>query len=266
MEKPAKTTKSKLLKFLPKATSAVSFQNPPFSPNREKRSENAKIGKTHFRKGFSGPIISLIPAEARRKPRNSTFIAQEPTSPKISCMGQIKHKKKIQKNVTLPRNFTHYPAPALPESRREPETVKPVASSPERKNKKKSSIRSIFKSSKPAGGRKSDSSAHDLKPPLPDRAPSLSQMTRFASGRDAFANFDWTAQIAPDPREFFSDDEEIGGSSDDGEYEEPIIPFSAPLTAGGGNKGVALEPRKEINLWKRRTMTQPKPLQLHTMV
>ncbi|KAA8528783.1 hypothetical protein F0562_036138 [Nyssa sinensis] len=219
MEKPAKS-KSGLLKFLPRAASAVTFQNPPFSPNRDNKM------KTHVGKGFSGPIISIIPAEARRKPKNSSFATQEPTSPKVSCMGQIKlkhkHKKKIKKTkqaVSLPKDFK--PAPSPVEAKKKPST-----------------IRNIFSSAKP--GRKSDASAdhdHDHKPPLPDRsaAPSLNQMKRFASGRDKFASFDWTAQIAPvhdsDQRNYYSD-EERGDSEGEKEEEEIIIPFSAPILIG----------------------------------
>uniref|UniRef100_A0A5B6YUU1 Uncharacterized protein n=1 Tax=Davidia involucrata TaxID=16924 RepID=A0A5B6YUU1_DAVIN len=250
MEKAAKS-KMKLLKFLPKAASAVTFQNPPFSPSKDKRcADNANKLKTHVGKGFSGPIISIIPAEALRKTKNSSFEAQEPTSPKVSCMGQIKHKhktkinKKTKQIVSLPKDF------------------KPVVSSPtpSEAKKKPSNIQNIFSSAK-AGGRKSDIFSSAKPPLLPDRAPSLSQMKRFASGRDKLTSLDWAAQIAPvdsDHRNYFSDEES------EGEEEEVIIPFSAPILVGGS--GVVLEPRKEVNLWKRRTTAQPRPLQLNTLV
>ena len=38
-------------------------------------------------------IPLLIPAEARRKLKDGGINFQEPTSPEVSCMGQIKHKK-----------------------------------------------------------------------------------------------------------------------------------------------------------------------------
>ncbi|KAK9271189.1 hypothetical protein L1049_026779 [Liquidambar formosana] len=249
MEKPAKS-KNKILKFLPKAASAVTFQNPPFSPGREKRLDNASKLRAYAGRGFSGPI--MIPVEARRKSKNESFDTQEPTSPKVSCMGQIKHKKKIHKSkrASPPKNV-----------------IKPVSSSKEVKKQKPkelkkqtSTIRNLFRSTKP--GRKSDATA-DRPPLVPDRAPSLSQMKRFASGRESFASFDWTAQIAPvdsDHRDYYSDEER---EESDGE-EEAKIPFSAPMMLGGGE--VALEPRKEVNLWKRRTMAPPRPLQLNTLV
>lgn len=218
-EKPSSKPKSNFLRLLPKAAqAAVSFQNPPYSPGRAK--------------GFSGP---MIPAEARGKSRN--FETTEPTSPKISCMGQIKHKKKMcKKQASLPKGFK----PVLnPPARPEPEKKQP------------SGLMKMF-----SVRRKSDA----CKPPLPERAPGLSQMRRFASSRDTFANFDWSAasQIAPaEERDFYSDE--------DGEEDGAVIAFSAPiLMAGAGIRGgLNLEPRKEINLWKRRTMAQPKPLQLN---
>src|SRR4051812_30331770 len=82
----------------------VTFQNAPFSPGRDHkfRSDNNTNrwgAKTNSGKGFSGPMVTMIPYEARRKPRDGTGVSvtQEPTSPKISCMGQIKHHKK--KNI-----------------------------------------------------------------------------------------------------------------------------------------------------------------------
>ncbi|XP_022769269.1 uncharacterized protein At1g76070 [Durio zibethinus] len=247
MEKQAKP-KNNILKFLPKAASAISvtFQNPPFSPGRDKRPDNhTGKHKGYAGKGFSGPIISIIPREARRKSKTETFETQEPTSPKVSCMGQIKHKKSIKKAKRV--------SP--------PKVSKPVSESSSSGEVKKhaSKLRRIFSMAKPA--KKSVASSN--KTELPDRAPSLGQMKRFASGRNAFASFDWMSQIAPmdaDQRDYYSDEERVDS---DFEEEEVIIPFSAPMTVGGG---VPLQPRKEINLWKRRTMNPPRPLRLNSMV
>ncbi|PON93966.1 hypothetical protein TorRG33x02_103560 [Trema orientale] len=272
MEKQAKY-QDKILKFLPRAASIVTFQNPPFSPNRDNkmRSENGskQLKLAHVGRGFSGPIISMIPDEARRKPKNGSYEAQEeePTSPKISCMGQIKHKKKkniVKKNVT---NNKRVSTPV--------QESKPVTWSPRDVKKHALAIKRIFSGSvTKVQGRKSNASSdhdhdHHDKPTLPDRAPSLSQMKRFASGRDPFANFDWAAaQVAPvdaDHRNITSSDHEEreGSDQEEEEEEELMIPFSAPIAVGGG---VPLQPRKEINLWKRRTMAPPRPLDLHTMM
>ncbi|KAE8674785.1 embryo defective 1793 family protein [Hibiscus syriacus] len=237
MEKQAKPI-NKMLKFLPKAASSVSvsFQNNPFSPGKHK----AFAGK-----GFSGPIISMIPAEARTKSKADTFHTQEPTSPKVSCMGQIKHKK--SKCVLPPK----------------PKATNHVSESSSSGQVKKhaSKFRRIFSMGKPA-----KKSEHE--PKVPDRAPSLGQMKRFASGRDAFASFDWTTQIAPleaDHRRDYYSDEDDEARDCDFEEEDVIIPFSAPITVGG-DRGVPLQPRKEINIWKRRTMNPPRRLQLNPMV
>ncbi|KAM6543650.1 hypothetical protein CsatB_008097 [Cannabis sativa] len=265
MEKQAKY-QDKILKFLPRAASVITFQNPPFSPNRDNRmmrSENAsKQLKLAHGRGFSGPIISMIHDEARRKPKNGDETQdQDPTSPKISCMGQIKQSskkkkknkcEKVNNNVVMNNNkrvssVVHQEA-------------KPVTRSPREVKKQASAIKRIFMSS---SSRKSNNASVDDKSTLPDRAPSLSQMKRFASGRsDPFSNFDWAAaQVTPldsDHRNICYSDHE-GGSDQDDEDEEIRIPFSAPMVVG---EGVALQPRKEINLWKRRTMAPPRPLEI----
>ncbi|KAL4650293.1 hypothetical protein ACB092_01G076700 [Castanea dentata] len=245
MEKQGKP-KNKILKFLPRAASAVaaSFQNPTFSPGRDRRSE---VNTNRFRanRGFSGPIISIIPDEARRKSsKNGGFETQEPTSPKVSCMGQIKHKKQIKKakRATPPRPQESKPVTTTT-------TMFSSSSPPEQKNTNKhaSAFMRIF-----TGG----------KPPRNIEVPSLSQMKRFASGRNSLGDFDWTAQMSPvdkDILKYYSDEER--GESD--EEEEMRIPFSAPMMVGGG---VPLQPRKEINLWKRRTLSPPTPLQLNPLV
>lgn len=244
--------KSKILKFLPKAASGVYFHNPPYSPTRDRRLENAAKLKAHGRRGFSGPL--MISDEARRKPRTGSFDyhtqEEEPTSPKVSCMGQIKHKKQIKK---IKRANIHN---LIPKDASKP----PAPWSPREIKKHGFAFRRMFSSVNPA--RKSDSinvnHDHDRTAPrLPDRAPSLSQMKRFASGRgNAFANFDINHHDCSD--------EERGDS--DGE-EDVRIAFSAPLVAGGDQfHQVPLQPRKEINIWKRRTMAAPSPLELKPMV
>lgn len=76
----------------------------------------------------------------------------------------------------------------------------------------------------------------------------LGQMKRFTSGRGAFQDFDWR-------------DAERRGSDVDHDYEDDgFVAFSAPLVLGGGV--VASEPRKEVNLWRRRPMSPPTPLEL----
>ncbi|XP_042508256.1 uncharacterized protein At1g76070-like [Macadamia integrifolia] len=226
MEKPARS-KGKIFSFIPGATS-VSFHNPPISPGPEKRPENWNKFKANPGKGFSGPIISIIPAEARRKSRSGSFDVTEPTSPKVSCMGQIKHKHKKLKN----KKKNTVKSKSLPSPR---DFYKLESSPGEAKKKPSSAIRRIF------GIRRSDHSD------VPDReeeavqvqgkATSLGQMKRFTSGRNSLANFDWTAHMpaASDDRNYHSDEERGGGGESD--EDGVIIPHSAPIMVVGG--GVA---------------------------
>ncbi|XP_030535838.1 uncharacterized protein LOC115744672 [Rhodamnia argentea] len=107
----------------------------------------------------------------------------------------------------------------------------------------------LFKAAK--RGQKSDI-ADNSKPFGLEKVPSLANVRKFASGRGALTNFDWRdhgAAVVPD----CSDDEEIEGV-------KKIIPHSAPIVLGRNE--MVLEPKKEINLWKRRTTAAPPPLRL----
>lgn len=90
MEKPATRPKSivNIFHFLSKPTSLVYIPpHPPYSPRGENTCPN---------KGFA---VSLVPRAARvRKGKSSSGAEEEPTSPKVSCTGQIKRKKKKKKN------------------------------------------------------------------------------------------------------------------------------------------------------------------------
>ncbi|CAK8569140.1 unnamed protein product [Lathyrus sativus] len=224
MEKNLKL-KNKILKILPKTVSAITltFQNHPFSPSKDHKSK-PRGGV----KGFSGPIVTV-------KPKNVGNDYEEPTSPKISCMGQIKHKKnknKKAKDIEVKKRVTTF----------------------------QKMLFHVGKT-KPDERRKSDACVA-----LEERTRTthnVSQMKRFASGRGTFDNFDWKAHVGEEEiNNYYSDEERI--ESDD-EDEEFMIPFSAPILVGGGgggDHGLDLKPRKEINLWKRRTMAPPRPLQL----
>ncbi|XP_039173844.1 uncharacterized protein At1g76070-like [Eucalyptus grandis] len=80
-------------------------------------------------------------------------------------------------------------------------------------------------------------------------------MRRFASSQNVLANFDWTAQVAPvDATEqrncYFDDKDRDKEERDDDDGDEVVIPFSSPILVGG----VESKAKKEVNLWKRRTM------------
>ncbi|XP_060171379.1 uncharacterized protein At1g76070-like [Lycium barbarum] len=254
MEKPCKSSKKKtIFKLLPKAVAAAAFilhnAHAPFSPSREKRLAAEHQHKNHYHKGFAGPIIPVVPShQSGRK--------SEPSSPKISCIGQIKHNKKKKLNRISSNKRTS-------------------TSNNQQKNvtkKSMSSFGNMFAGKlKFISGRKSDVTAEIIICNLPDRAPCLSQMQRFASGREPLTNFDWRSiQNTPeDHRKYYTDDDrgysdyEDEEEDDDDEEKELNVTFSAPILIGRGRTNIPLEPRKEINLWKRRTMNQPSPLQLN---
>ncbi|KAJ0039669.1 hypothetical protein Pint_28584 [Pistacia integerrima] len=191
MKKPS-NFRSKILSCLPKAASPVTFQlSPPSSPVA--------------RKGFTAPTISMIPKEMRRKPKTESFVAQEPTSPKVSCMGQVKNKKKKNMSKTQPVVVSQE-SPRIP--------------SPKEMKKKPFANRKSFN-----GTKQSDK--------VVERVPSLGQMKQFSSSRGMLNNFDWTAC--------------------EKEKEEAIVERG---------EEVSIEPRKEVNLWKRRNKASPIHLQV----
>ncbi|KAK1304330.1 Uncharacterized protein QJS10_CPB11g02061 [Acorus calamus] len=218
MEKPIKT-KRNLFNLLPKPTRFSIPKAPNFSPkNRHKRRSSA-------------PIVSIIPPEARRKPRQAGGVGgdasrssfegyQEPKSPKVSCIGKIKHKKKPSSEP------------------RPPKPKKPCFS-----------IKRVFcarASKEPTAVRPPPAAAAAAAEEGP--APLLGKMRRFASGRDALGGFDWRAHVGDDDGGF-------------GEEEDFGVAHSAPVVMGGGG-GVGLEAKKEVNLWKRRTVACPRPLKV----
>lgn len=275
MEKPPKgkssssSNKKSLFKF-------VTFQNPPFSPTRDSnaRSSSSEVfgkistAKSHAKRAsFSGPIVPLIPKEVRHRRRfkndddddaTSLDAPQEPTSPKVSCMGQIKLKNKIKKKKKKKSE----------EIARVKEPSSGSFCSEEKKPKSRIFGR-IF--SRAGAGQKSgvpgvpteDRGERDTSGFSEERAPSLGQMRRFASGRNALGSFDWAAQVAPvdaaEQRNCYSDDEDRGEGDGDDDDDEAIVPFSAPISVGGG---VEWKAKQEVNLWKRRTMAPPQPLRL----
>ncbi|CAN1315200.1 Uncharacterized protein At1g76070 [Linum perenne] len=243
-----KNSGHQVLKFL-KAASSINFNNPPFSPTRDSNNHNRSQNYPHnHRSGFSGPLLPRVPRAVRGKFKSGEAPPEEPTSPTISCIGQIKHKTK--KKTTS----SSVPKPDSKENKKKTTTTK------EKRDKNDPRKRSSSTSEALAGLYVSDNEGAAVEQPLPDRAPGLSNMRRFASGHrpDGLGNFDWTAhQIAPVESECrdYSDDEEEnrgGYSDDDTDADERI----------GEVEGMSLKPRKEVNLWKRRTMDPPRPLQL----
>ncbi|CAN0847915.1 Uncharacterized protein At1g76070 [Linum grandiflorum] len=236
------TSGHQVLKFL-KAASSINFNNPPFSPSRDKppSSDHKLHNYPHHRSGFSGPLLPRVPRAVPGKFKSGdSQQPEEPTSPTISCIGQIKHKTKKK---------------TLPEKRDKDDLKK------KKKHGVGSSSPRIWKIFGSGSFNTSDNEGTTADQSMPGIAPGLSQMRRFASGHrpDGFGNFDWTAQIAPiesDCRDYSDGEEEEEEEDDD---DTVIAPFSTRIA---DVEGMSLKPRKEVNLWKRRTMDPPRPLQL----
>lgn len=153
--------------------------------------------------------------EARKKGESRNFTEREPTSPKVSCMGQIKLKKSNSSSKRFPNKEKIHKSSSF--------TLKKMFNKKVRPRRRPES------------------------PEVPAQPP-VGQLRKFTSGRDWLADFDWRK---------VHDDSEV--YDDDGD--EVIVPHSAPILIGGGG-GVAPEPKKEVNLWKRRTLDPPMSLQV----
>ncbi|KAL9306767.1 hypothetical protein AtEden1_Chr1g0022401 [Arabidopsis thaliana] len=236
MEKASNSNKStKFSKMLQRAMS-IGHSAAPFSPRRDfhQHRTTSTANRGIF---FSSP---LVPTAARVK-RNTKYEAvfAEPTSPKVSCIGQVKLAK-----------------PTCPEKKNKaPKNLKSSLSScviKEEDNGSFSKLKRIF-SMRSYPSRKSNSTAFATaaarEHPIAEvdavtAAPSLGAMKKFASSREALGGFDWTVQMKR-------------------EKEDVMIPCSVgiPLTQLE-DLSLCPKPKSEVNLWKRRTMDRPKPLQV----
>ncbi|XP_009337115.1 uncharacterized protein At1g76070-like [Pyrus x bretschneideri] len=152
MEKPLKRMGSKILTFLSKAAqpAVITFHSPPPSPRKA-----------------AGPMIRIFPPESRRKTRSGiTFASKEPTSPKVSCMGQVhgKKKSKSKSNSTGSAPVSCIPKEVKNKPARVSSKVPKEVALPEEGNENRN------------------------RDGAPERVPSLGQMKRFASGRSTLAD------------------------------------------------------------------------------
>ncbi|KAG5069649.1 hypothetical protein JHK85_002026 [Glycine max] len=156
--------KRNFLKFLtkqPAAALVVAFQNPTrMSPCRS-----------------PARVVSIIPKEARRKHKGETFSAREPTSPKVSCMGQVQGKKRKA------RKQKRAQAQAQAQAHKDP--TKNTNSIGE----KKEILLWIQKGSDEGRKRKV---LEEKRASGTVEAPSLNTMKKFASGRGSLYDFDVT--------------------------------------------------------------------------
>ncbi|CAN6852788.1 unnamed protein product [Brassica oleracea var. botrytis] len=244
--------KNKLLKMLPKAMS-FGHRVPPFSPGKDLHHNHNTTSSSSNKAYFSGPMV-LVPNAARVRRNKSDAVWDEPTSPKVSCIGQIKLVKSKRSSP-----------------KKNPKTSSSSLTKGDDGKGRFSKFKRLFSFPSRAGGdksRKPHPAAVTEQPATvvtSAAVPSLGQMKKFASSRDGLGRFDWEVEMKREEEEspadhrrgYFSDDERRGGCLRGKEEEEDdvIIPFSAPLS---------MKPKNEVNLWKRRTMDPPKPLHLHT--
>ncbi|KAH0462977.1 hypothetical protein IEQ34_007559 [Dendrobium chrysotoxum] len=221
MEKPPRSKGTIVLKYLQKAAT-FTITNNPHSPRGERLSAI---------RGLSGPIASIIPTEARHKKRNDDAFDEEPTSPKVTCIGQIKHKKaagtKERQKKKVPSGLT----------RMFSQRVRPDHKEVEVKEKKKKKEK------------RQELATDTAATAAPAPAPALGQLKKFASRRESLADFDW----------------EKAAAAENSDYEEGIedqmnIYHSAPLVLGGD---VMAAEHKEIGLWRRRSIAALMPIEVN---
>ncbi|KAK7360266.1 hypothetical protein VNO77_02249 [Canavalia gladiata] len=155
--------KNKFFKCLPKQpVASMAFQNPTLSPSTSVTT-----------RGCRSPMVSIIPKEARRRHRIGSFSAREPTSPKVSCMGQVQCKKrrKAQKEKSV-RTKKNDSAPCH--------------------EKKENVLLWIFKGSGEGPQQNKEDFVLEEKAPTTHVSPSLGTMKKFASGRGSLSDFDVT--------------------------------------------------------------------------
>lgn len=292
-------------KYLPRATT-FTVPNRPYSPGRTTVAAEPGYGAyhhqhhnhNHHRTSFSGPI-SIVPLEARQRKSDV-----EPTSPKVSCIGQVKrHKDAACRKAKEAEKMKKKNTRQVASKARDKEKHKAAGTTSTGKPPKFAIMR-LFrsKSLRARTASKDKQQDHDqeeieqeedqrvaTRSTAPALAPPIGQLRRFSSGRTALAGFDWrsaNAAICPldsqttespatkDDRP--DDDEDEDDSGYFGLHKGVIvafhddddackIPHSAPMVLGGAGTAPAQPTRTQhqVNLWKRRTMAPPKPLQLN---
>ncbi|KAI4989418.1 hypothetical protein ZWY2020_036735 [Hordeum vulgare] len=271
-KKHARTRSGALASFL--RSTAASFSSSTRTTFASRPAGGGGKSSFNHRNAFSGPMVSIVPPEARGGGRRrggkqggsgSGYRTPEASSPKVSCIGQIKRSKsktsksKARKAPGVAPGLAAAcgmdggacPMPPRPAPAHRPKSSLVKRMFSRRSRSRPSASSSSHKASGAADlfkGRPGSSAAVAAAPVSGPGMAGLGQMKRFTSGRGAFQDFDWR-------------DAERRGSDVDHDYEDDgFVAFSAPLVLGGGV--VASEPRKEVNLWRRRPMSPPTPLEL----
>ncbi|EOA36215.1 hypothetical protein CARUB_v10010139mg [Capsella rubella] len=239
MEKASNSNKStKFSKMLQRALS-IGHSAAPFSPGRDFH-HSRTASTVHRGIFFSSPLVPTA-ARVRRSTKNEGVLA-EPTSPKVSCIGQVKLNKpkcsSERKNKATNKLKTA-------------SSLSSCAIKEEENRRSFSKLKRLF-STLSFSSKKSNSTAFAtaaVEEPVVAVAPSLGKMKKFASSRGALGGFDWTV--------------EMKRQESQSDHQDVTIPYSQsmPLTQLEG-LSLCPKPKSEVNLWKRRTMDRPKPLQV----
>jgi len=264
---PRSRASKAMMACLPRAAALLSaYPIAPISPGRDinRPSDYCPRGRNSFSsRGYSGPMISIIPQEVRGKKKDSGFESQEPTSPKVSCIGQVKlRKKKCHSKVK---------AKVKDQSGDRPKEIGSERCSP--RGAKTSQLKKFFFISR--DNKKPEQPVSDSESTGEAVAPSLGQLKRFSCGRDTGGSLANVFQDSLRGDSTCSPTNKSEDSGDEREVENPrnedrskkkspvLISHSGPLLSQPLPKPATTDGQPcEINLWKRRSVAPPMALNL----
>ncbi|KAK4783734.1 hypothetical protein SAY86_018102 [Trapa natans] len=238
MEKSHSSLMGKIFMFIPRAASAVvTFKSPPISPRKP------PIG---------GGLV--IRRDARRRFKNDSFDSREPASPIVSCVGQVKKSKNRKKKKKKEEADSMEMTARAPTK---PPLDLPIALKKKEPHMHMTIILKLFKSKKLQGEKSHgcDDAGPNIGYNNENQVPPLGHLKQFSSSRSVLANFDsmshnGTAVARDNVLEHGHQREErLARVTQSGPIEV--------ISCRGYGEDILLQPRKEVNLWKRRTGIRP---------
>lgn len=275
----ARGAASAIMGCFPRTSALISASYPiaPFSPGRDMKrpSDYSARGRPNCHaRGFSGPLISIIPQEAREKKKDNEFESHEPTSPKVSCIGQVKLKKikcqaKVRPNGREKGKDQHGNRPPMLRTKEiESEPCSPREAKASKLKKLLHMSREKKPAERPVSGAEPTAAAVQV--------PKLGQLKRFTSGRDQGASLEniyrdsirGDEEYNGDVRRSAWDDLEVENRKHESRNQEKLsvlIAHSGPLLREPLPKPTKANAQpSEINLWKRRSVAPPIALDLES--
>ncbi|KAK4778094.1 hypothetical protein SAY87_018281 [Trapa incisa] len=252
MEKSHSSLMGKIFMFIPRAASAVvTFKSPPISPRKP------PIG---------GGLV--IRRDARRRFKNDSFDSREPASPIVSCVGQVKKSKNRKKKKKKEEEADSMEMTARAPTK--PPLDRPIALKKKEPHMHMTIILKLFKSKKLQGEKSHgyDDAGPNIGYNNENQVPPLGHLKQFSSSRSVLANFDsmshnGTAVARDNVLEHGHQREERDNVLEHGHQREERlarVTQSGPIeviSCRGYGEDILLQPRKEVNLWKRRTGIRP---------